>query len=286
MRDTAVVAVMLAFVVTLDHTAAAQGRRGGALDPLGPDAARGSASIVGHVMAPGSNTSVRGADVVATNIAGAQVSAKTDENGAYRLERLSPGEWRVTASKGGYVTWQFGQRRPFHVRLVDRIELTNDDLRRRLVAHHVADDGRQNSTRLLVQFRRFILVAPQAVRDDVDASGDGDGLALPPVGVDKHGHVSRVSRRNPCPSAPSTHAIGPATSASNKLSPRSSAPTIQSPPTTKPRTPIIAPGSRERSASNVEVMQRQSRQRVPHALKVNENERSAAIQGRTLASAS
>ncbi len=37
----------------------------------------------------------------------------TDENGAYRFEGLTEGEWLVTASKGGYVTWQFGQRRPF-----------------------------------------------------------------------------------------------------------------------------------------------------------------------------
>ncbi len=64
-------------------------------------------------MTPGSNTPVRAADVVATNAVGAQVSTKTDENGAYRLERLSAGNWRLTASKGGYVTWQFGQRRPF-----------------------------------------------------------------------------------------------------------------------------------------------------------------------------
>lgn len=113
MRDTAIVAVMLALLTTLDQTALAQGRRGGTPDPYGPNAARGNASIVGHVMAPGSNTPVRGADVVATSIVGASVSARTDENGAYRLERLSPGEWRVTASKGGYVTWQFGQRRPF-----------------------------------------------------------------------------------------------------------------------------------------------------------------------------
>ncbi len=112
MRDTAMVAVMLALLVGLDQTALAQGRRG-APDPFGPNAARGNASIVGHVMSPGSNTPVRAAEVVATNAAGVQVSAKTDENGAYRLERLSAGNWRVTASKGGYVTWQYGQHRAF-----------------------------------------------------------------------------------------------------------------------------------------------------------------------------
>ena len=38
---------------------------------------------------------------------------KTDEKGAYRFDRLAAGSWRITASKGGYVSWQFGQRRPF-----------------------------------------------------------------------------------------------------------------------------------------------------------------------------
>ena len=32
---------------------------------------------------------------------------------AYRFDRLAAGPWRITASKGGYVSWQFGQRRPF-----------------------------------------------------------------------------------------------------------------------------------------------------------------------------
>ena len=40
---------------------------------------------------------------------------------------------------------------------------------------------------------------------------------------------SRVSRRRPPPSAPSTHATGPPTSASNRFSPPASAPRIQTP---------------------------------------------------------
>jgi hypothetical protein len=112
MRDTAIIAVMLAFLAGVDRTALAQGGRGGSQDPFGPNA-RGTASIVGHVMTPGSNTPVRAADVVAINQMGARVTTTTDENGAYRLEGLAAGNWRITAAKGGYVTWQFGQRRPF-----------------------------------------------------------------------------------------------------------------------------------------------------------------------------
>jgi hypothetical protein len=115
MRDTATAAVILALLTTFNQTAAAQDRRGGPPDPFGPQAARGSASIVGRVLTPDSNSPVRGADVVAVNENGGRIGTTTDENGSYRLERLAEGEWRVTASKGGYVSWQFGQRRPFQL---------------------------------------------------------------------------------------------------------------------------------------------------------------------------
>jgi hypothetical protein len=115
MRGNAIVAVILAFLATLDATVTAQGRRGGAPDPFGPQTTRGSASVVGRVLTPDSNTPVRAADVVATSDNGGRVATTTDENGSYRLDRLAAGEWRLTASKGGYVTWQFGQRRPFQV---------------------------------------------------------------------------------------------------------------------------------------------------------------------------
>jgi hypothetical protein len=114
MRDTAIVAVLLAFLGGLDPTAQAQVRRGSAPEATGPGATpRSNATIVGHVLTPDSNSPVRAADVVAMSSNGRRVSTTTDENGAYQLERLTEGEWLVTASKGGYVTWQFGQRRPF-----------------------------------------------------------------------------------------------------------------------------------------------------------------------------
>ncbi len=112
-RDTAIAAVLLAFLAGLDSTAQAQAGRGGVSGPAGSSASPNNVSIVGHVLTPDSNSPVRGADVVALNRSGRRVSAKTDENGAYQLERLTEGEWQVTASKGGYVSWQFGQRRPY-----------------------------------------------------------------------------------------------------------------------------------------------------------------------------
>ena len=114
LRDTAIVAVLLAFLAGLNTTAQAQARRGSAPEATGPGAIpRRDASIVGHVLTPDSNSPVRVADVVAMSRNGRRVSTTTDENGAYQLEQLTEGEWLVTASKGGYVTWQFGQRRPY-----------------------------------------------------------------------------------------------------------------------------------------------------------------------------
>jgi hypothetical protein len=73
---------------------------------------------------------VRAADVEVVNENGVRLATKTDENGAYRFDRLAAGAWRINASKGGYVSWQFGQRRPFQpaepISLARGQELTAD----------------------------------------------------------------------------------------------------------------------------------------------------------------
>jgi hypothetical protein len=126
-RDTAararLVAVILATTLTgLDQTASAQAQRTAPPPqgqqtappyPVGPGAPTGTSSIAGRVLTPDSNSPVRAADVEAVYEKGARLVAKTDENGAYNFDRLAAGAWRITASKGGYVSWQFGQRRPF-----------------------------------------------------------------------------------------------------------------------------------------------------------------------------
>jgi hypothetical protein len=111
MRGATLVAVMLVFLATLAAGASAQGRRG-APPPAGP-VSRGTASISGHVLTPGSNTPVRAADVEAVADNGTRLPTKTDENGAYRFDGVAEGAWRIYAAKGGYISWQFGQRRPF-----------------------------------------------------------------------------------------------------------------------------------------------------------------------------
>ena len=117
MRDTAararLLAVILAFLIALDQTGSAQTRRTGTPAPVGPGGPTGTSSIGGHVLTPDSNSPVRAVDVEAVHEKGGRLATRTDENGAYRFDRLAAGPWRIMASKGGYVSWQFGQRRPF-----------------------------------------------------------------------------------------------------------------------------------------------------------------------------
>jgi len=122
MRHTAAVALTLAILaVTGGQALLAQARRGGASGPRASDPREtgGTASVVGRVLDAGTDVPVRRAEVVAVRTTNNEPSALgrvttiTDDEGRYRLDRLAPGAWRVTASKGGYFTWQFGQRRPF-----------------------------------------------------------------------------------------------------------------------------------------------------------------------------
>src|SRR5262245_54177071 len=113
LRDAAIVAVLLAFLAGLDATAHAQISRRPSQTSKQGATSRSNTSIAGHVLSPDSNSPIRAATVVAVTEAGRRVSAMTDENGAYQLLGLTEGDWQVTASKGGYVTWQFGQRRPY-----------------------------------------------------------------------------------------------------------------------------------------------------------------------------
>jgi hypothetical protein len=80
-----------------------------------------SGSITGRLTAAGTGSPVRGADVTAMIVSesgvlmnpAAHQATVTDDDGRFEFRDLPLGLWRVTASKTGYVPWQFGQRRPF-----------------------------------------------------------------------------------------------------------------------------------------------------------------------------
>jgi len=86
----------------------AQQRRG----PARTDRPNASARISGRVFDANTNTPIRRAQIQGSNDE-LFVAALSDDEGRFQLANLPPGQWRVTVSKGGYFTWQPGQRRPF-----------------------------------------------------------------------------------------------------------------------------------------------------------------------------
>jgi hypothetical protein len=75
---------------------------------------QGTASIRGLVTTTDTNAPVRRAQVRATSPeTRSQRLSTTDADGRFELKDLPAGRWTITASKGGFVTQQFGQRHPF-----------------------------------------------------------------------------------------------------------------------------------------------------------------------------
>ena len=75
---------------------------------------QGTSSIRGAVTAADTNTPLRRAQVMAlSNQNGPPRVTTSDANGRFELTSLPAGQWTITASKGGYVSQQFGQRRTF-----------------------------------------------------------------------------------------------------------------------------------------------------------------------------
>ena len=73
----------------------------------------GTARIQGRVVQADTSTPIRRASLELT---GDQVSRRrvtTDDQGRYEFGELPSGQFRITVSRGGYLTMQYGQRRPF-----------------------------------------------------------------------------------------------------------------------------------------------------------------------------
>ena len=89
------------------------GGRGG---PARDNAPRptGTAVIRGRVVAADTGTAVRRAQVRATSsVSRDNRLASTDAQGNFEFRDLPAGRWDLSASKAGFVTMRFGQRRPF-----------------------------------------------------------------------------------------------------------------------------------------------------------------------------
>jgi protocatechuate 3,4-dioxygenase beta subunit len=79
-----------------------------------PAAKPGSGKIRGRVVSADTNAPLRRAQILVTaGQLGVRRFATTDAEGRYEIVELAEGRYNVTASKGGYVTLQYGQRRAF-----------------------------------------------------------------------------------------------------------------------------------------------------------------------------
>jgi protocatechuate 3,4-dioxygenase beta subunit len=81
--------------------------------PPRADAPRGTAVLRGQIVAADSGSPIRRAQVRVTSPEARESRvATTDAQGRFEIRELPGGRYNVTASKGGFVSLQFGQRRP------------------------------------------------------------------------------------------------------------------------------------------------------------------------------
>ena len=113
-RAYAVASVLLATVVATPVTAQPAGQRTPPrmIQP-GQPTPTGTAVLRGAVVAADTGAPIRRAQVRAS-APGAQETRTTltDEQGRFELRELTGGRYTITASKGGFITLQYGQQRP------------------------------------------------------------------------------------------------------------------------------------------------------------------------------
>ena len=93
--------------------AAGRGQRPMRAMPQPADAPRGTSIIRGQVVAADNGSPIRRAQVRvnAPDVRESRV-ATTDQQGRFEIKELPAGRYTMTASKGGFVSLQYGQRRP------------------------------------------------------------------------------------------------------------------------------------------------------------------------------
>lgn len=159
--------------VAVTEVADAQARRAS-----GPQRS-GNGAIVGRVFDAASHTPIRRAQIQGTNNE-LFVDALSDDEGGFQLTNLPPGEWRVTVAKGGYFTWQPGQRRPFDppppITLSRGQRVTTDVPLSRggVIAGRVSDENGEPLAGLRVRVYRARMVSGHRRLEDVGAADQTD----------------------------------------------------------------------------------------------------------------
>ncbi len=110
--------VVVVVVLAMGATSAIAQPGGGQRTPArglrpGEEPPKGTAVLKGVVVAADTGAPIRRAQVRATAAdSGDNRMATTDEQGRFEIRELVGGRYTLTASKGGFVTLQYGQRRP------------------------------------------------------------------------------------------------------------------------------------------------------------------------------
>ena len=158
---------------------------------------KGTAVLKGQVLAAGSGTPVRRAQVRATSFEGRGGGVtSTDADGRFEIRELAAGRYNVSASKGGFVMGQFGQRRPGEpgtpIDLADgqAADKVNFLLSRgSVISGKIVDDGGEPVAGTMVaavryQFvsgaRRLVPAASEGSNDRTDDQGGFRLYGLPP----------------------------------------------------------------------------------------------------------
>jgi Carboxypeptidase regulatory-like domain len=152
----------------------------------------GTARVSGRVVATQTGTPLRRAQITVFGLEGqgqTRRSATTDGEGRYEFKDLPAGRYSITATKAGYVTLQYGQKRPFEagtpVAIADGENLSRVDFnlpRGGVIAVRVTDDFSEPLAGAQVSVQRY-QYGPDGQRRLTTAPSGGFGLN----GTDDHG---------------------------------------------------------------------------------------------------
>jgi len=123
-----------------------------------------TASVRGTITTAGSSAPVRGAQVRLSTGGGYNRLATTDENGGFELSDMPAGEYRMTVSRAGFTSLQFGQRRPFeppsviHLSEGERVTANVDLPRGGVISGRIYDEFGEPVAGTLVQALRSRMV--------------------------------------------------------------------------------------------------------------------------------
>jgi protocatechuate 3,4-dioxygenase beta subunit len=140
---------------------------------------KGTGVLKGQVLTAGSGAPVRRAQVRATsNDARGGGVTSTDAEGRYEIKDLPAGRYSISASKGGFVTGQFGQRRPgdpgtpidlSDAQTADKVNFVLS--RGSVIAGRIVDDGGEPVSGTTVNAMRYQFMAGS--RRLVPGGGEG-----------------------------------------------------------------------------------------------------------------